>query len=139
MDRVYERRIDQLRRKIQQKITLADDEIARLSSDLLNIQGKIVSTKDRYHNTEQKCKQLKQEILGAEKKEKATVSLIETNKKKKHIKKNRQIQELHAERMKNLQESYKCSIQELENILRKKEQSYFHGFFNRSHGSLDQL
>ena len=73
-DDVMNRRIERFRNKVQVNINLADDEIMRLSNDLMRLQGEVDSTKDELNRVSIQLQQKENASAGKVSREQAKYS-----------------------------------------------------------------
>ena len=121
MGDVMDRRIERFQNKVQVNINLADDEIERLSHDLMILQGEVDSTKDELNRVSIQLQQREHATTGKINREQAKYS----SKVSKTIIQNQneinQINEQHKQKVAEIQKDYQKSLNKLRDICDKKE------------------
>ena len=121
MSNVLDRRIEHFQHKVQQNITLADDEIQRLSQDLQTLQGEIVEVKDQISKVNTQLNQAEQASKGKIQRKIAKGQLKVANVKIKNENIIKEIVEKHRIDMNALQNDYQNSLAQLEVWAAKRE------------------
>lgn len=120
MTRAFERRVEQFQNKVQVKINLSDDEIARLTTDLCVLQGLSSGLRDKI----QKLSQLNTQTYYMKDGAKATNKVIAQSKCAEittgYQEMLRDLQQRQAEEIKNIQDDYQKSLVDIQKWAEKE-------------------
>ena len=122
MSNVLDRRIEHFQHKVQQNITLADDEIQRLAQDLQALQGEISEVKDQLGRVNVQLNQSEQAAKGKYQRELAKSRLKVSQVKIQNENRIKEIIEKHRVDMEALQNDYQNSLAQLSVWATKREQ-----------------
>jgi chromosome segregation ATPase len=111
-----DRQMEQFQHRVQQKITLADDEIQRLSTHLSMLQTDIFDTKDQLNRTQLKTAQLSQEVSGREKVIRAHTETILAKMRTDHHIQMQEVQAKQNQEISALHQSFNEMVSELERV-----------------------
>ena len=116
-----DRRIDRFQSKVQVNINLANDEIERLSQDLLILQGEVDSVKDQLNRTNIQLDQVGQAATGIQNREKAENKMKIARQKIKNETQINEIVQNHKAKVAEIQRDYQESLDKLGIWAEKKE------------------
>lgn len=109
-----DRRIEQFQVKVQQKINLADDEIARQSDYLNNLQAEISEYEDKMNRFTMKSDQLSEEKNGRKRRQKAQYEAKVAKLKAEHHASMQEIQSIQSKEVNTMNEDFENTLAEIE-------------------------
>ena len=121
MDDVMNRRIERFRSKVQTNINLADDEILRLSNDLMKLQGEVDSVRDELNRVTIKLDQKEQAGIGQISRQQAKCSTKVSRVKTQNENEINEITKQHSLQIAKINKDYRDSLDQLRDQMEEKE------------------
>lgn len=114
MSSAVNRRIERFQNKLQQRINLADDEIARLNDYYASVLAEIANTTDQLDRFQRQSEQKSQNMTGSSKKEIAEHNAAIASMNAQHAKDLIEIQEKHSQEIMSLQRDFEDTLKEVD-------------------------